>query len=162
MFCDGTSIYNNINKIYNTHNKGYIILGPPGIGKTNFVTNQSVNNWVDMDYLLTQLGVDWHFNECDKTDFKLNYMKVDYILEQSKSLGYRIIGSPFWECKADAIVIPSLKTHSEYVSKRIDLNNDTIDTLRTIFKKHGCDNNIRIFESINEAVTFLELNLTKI
>ena len=40
------------------------------------------------------------------------------MLEQSKKLGYRIIGAPFWEYKADA-VIPPLKYSKMYAKKRI-------------------------------------------
>ena len=71
MFKDRSPIYNNINKQYNIHKKGYIILGPPGIGKTTFVKNQKEikKNWIDRDFLFSKLGVKWHHNEKNATDF---------------------------------------------------------------------------------------------
>lgn len=33
MFTDGTKAYSKFDKYYKKHNKGYVILGPPGIGK---------------------------------------------------------------------------------------------------------------------------------
>lgn len=156
MFCDGTNSYNEINKIYKTHKKGYVILGPPGIGKSTFINDQHDNNWIDMDYLLTNLGVDWKYNELNESNIKINYLKVDYILEQSKLLGYRIVGSPFWNYKADAIVVIPLETHIKYTSKRSDLDITNIDNIRNIFIKHSEEYNIPLFNSINNAITYLE------
>ena len=39
-FTDGADIYKDFNTAYKRHKKGYIILGPPGIGKTYFVDSQ--------------------------------------------------------------------------------------------------------------------------
>jgi predicted PilT family ATPase len=39
MFTDGKKVYSKYNKQYKKHKKGYVILGPPGIGKTTFVKN---------------------------------------------------------------------------------------------------------------------------
>jgi ABC-type multidrug transport system ATPase subunit len=52
MFCDGSNVY----KKYKT---GYVILGPPGIGKTTFVKGQigKKKNWIDQDELFSELGV---------------------------------------------------------------------------------------------------------
>jgi hypothetical protein len=48
-------------------------------------------------------------------------MRCDYLLEQSKQLCYRIIGSLFWTYVPDAFVIPPLKTHKEWIKNRKDL-----------------------------------------
>ena len=40
MFTDGKKVYSKYNKYYKKHKKGYVILGPPGIGKSTFVRNQ--------------------------------------------------------------------------------------------------------------------------
>ncbi len=40
VFSDGTEIYNDLKKEYNTHNKGYFIYGPSGVGKSYFINNQ--------------------------------------------------------------------------------------------------------------------------
>lgn len=157
-FTDCKKVYKDFNKLYKTHKKGYVILGPPGIGKTTFVNNQEgkKKDWVDSDNLLCSLGVKWHQNENNPIDFKLNYLRADYALEQSKLLGYRIIGSLFWEYKADAVVIPPLKQHKEYMKKRKDLNEDKIKNFRKVFREHAKKNKIKIFNSIDEAVKYLE------
>ena len=36
-FCDGSKVYEKYDKKYKRHEKGMVILGPPGIGKTTFV-----------------------------------------------------------------------------------------------------------------------------
>jgi len=64
MFNDGKKIYNKYNKHYNKHKVGYVILGPPCIGKTRFVNEQTgiKKNWIDQDNLFSDLGVKWKKN----------------------------------------------------------------------------------------------------
>nr|QFG74434.1 MAG: hypothetical protein [Megaviridae environmental sample] len=155
-FTDGSKVYKEFNKGYKTHTKGYVILGPPGIGKTWYVKNQKgKKDWVDSDDLLGALGVKWHQNQNNKLDFRLNYLRADYILEQSKLLGYRIIGALFWEYKADAMVIPPMSQHMIYMKKRKDLNEKKLKNFRKIFKDHAIKFQIPIFESIEDAVEHL-------
>lgn len=157
MFANGNKVYKKFDKYYKVHKKGYVILGPPGIGKTTFVKNQEgdLKDWVDSDDLLGELGVKWHQNEKNDNDRKLNYLRCDYMLEQSKLLGYRIIGAPFWEYKADAVVIPPLKIHKMYAKKRKDLNEKLIMELRKIFRDHAKKYKIRVFETIEDAVNYI-------
>ena len=158
MFHNGSHIYEIFDKDYHKHPHGFVILGPPGIGKTTFVHNQvgEKKNWIDADTLLENLGVDWHQHENNSDDFKLNYLRADYILEQSKLLGYRIIGSLFWEYSADAVVIIPLEEHREYVSQRSDLQIEKVYEMRNVFQEHAQKLNIPIFENILEAVDYLE------
>jgi replication-associated recombination protein RarA len=74
IFQDGSDIYKKINKKYNQHDQGFVIFGPPGIGKTTFIHNQkgNTNNWIDQDFLFSKLGVKWNQNAKNKYDFKLN------------------------------------------------------------------------------------------
>jgi len=140
-----------------------VILGPPGIGKTTFVRKnedaiwKSGNklDWIDQDDLCNELGVDWHHNSNNQVDFKLNYQRADYITEQSKQMGYRLIGSLFWEYKADAIVIPPWDIHSKYLENRKDLNHNVVKEVRKILEDQAKKMKIPVFKSIEEAVKFL-------
>jgi len=82
-------------KPYFKHEKGMVILGIPGCGKSTFCRKQNCKNWVDKDLLFSKLGANRKTNYKNPNKFKLNYMRCDYLLEQSKQLGYRIIGSSF-------------------------------------------------------------------
>ena len=167
MFNDGTEIYNDYMKEYNTFSKGLVILGPPAIGKTFFVRNQIVNknkkvDWVDMDDLFNSLGLDWHKNEDNPIDFKLNYRRADYLCEQSRELGFRLIGALYYSYVPDAIVIPPLKIHYEYMKlrefdqKMIDKTIDIRDKLYTMSFKHNVD----VFETVESAIEKLTKNDT--
>ena len=158
MFTDASSVYSKYDKKYNKHDKGYVILGPPGIGKTTFVRNQSgkKKDWIDQDDLFKDLGVKWHFNMKNEKDFQLNYLRADYMSEQTRSLGYRIIGALFWEFKADAIVLLPLDLHKKYLSKRKDLNLKIVLDIRNYLSEHAKKNKIPIFDSIIDATKYLE------
>ena len=156
MFCDGSKIYDNYSKTYKKHKKGYVILGPPGIGKTHYVKHQKENNWIDQDDLYNDLGVEWHYKENDKKYSKLNYLRADYISEQTKLLGYRIIGSLFWNYKADAIVIPPIELHKHYLLNRYDLDLEFVLQVRNILLEQSKKDNIPLFTNINSAIQFLE------
>ena len=158
QFSDATNIYKKYNKEYNVHKKGYVILGPPGIGKTTFVHNQSgiKKNWIDQDDLFIDLNVKWHFNESEPNQYKLNYLRCDYISEQSKLFGYRLIGSLFFEYEADAIVIIPLELHKKYLKNRKDLDFNTVMKTREILIQHASKYKIPLFDNINDAVTYLE------
>ena len=158
MFNDATVVYTKYDKKYKKHDKGYVILGPPGIGKTTFVRNQkgSKKNWIDQDDLFRDLGVKWHFNNNNENDFHLNYLRADYMSEQTKLLGYRIIGALFWEYKADAIVIIPEKLHKQYLSKRKDLKLNTVKEIIKYLRDHAKKNKIPIFDSILAATNYLE------
>lgn len=155
-FTDGTSVYQHFDKEYKRHEKGYVILGPSGMGKTTYIRSQKEKNWIDSDDLLGQLGVNWHHNEDDNVQFKLNYMRADYMLEQSKQYGYRILGALFWDYKADAMVIPDYEQHKKYMAQRTDLDLSKINDIRQIYFGHAMKHDIPIFGTIEEAVNYLE------
>lgn len=162
-FSNGSKVYKKYDKKYKRHEKGLVILGPPGLGKTTFVRKNEEDiiksgqklDWIDQDDLLHELGVDWHFNSNNQDDFRLNYLRADYITEQSKQLGYWLIGSLFWEYKADAIVIPPWSIHREYVKKRRDLNPHMVKQIRKLLFKQAKQMKIPLFLSIEDAVESL-------
>ena len=79
-FCDGSKVYEKYDKKYKRHEKGMVILGPPGIGKTTFVRKDEREiiksgdklDWIDQDDLFGELGVEWHYNSNNPKDFRLN------------------------------------------------------------------------------------------
>ena len=162
-FSNGLNIYEKYDKKYKRHEKGLVILGPPGIGKMTFIRKDEKHiwksgqklDWIDQDDLLHELGVDWHFNSNNQDDFRLNYMRADYITEQSKQLGYWLIGSLFWEYKADAIVIPPWNIHKMYVEKRGDLEPNMVKQIRKLLFKQAKQMKIPLFLSIEDAVESL-------
>jgi len=156
MFADGSKVYAKYKKQYKQHKKGYVILGPPGSGKTTFVRNQKQKHWIDADDLFQELGVKWHQNERNLVDLRLNYLRADYMLEQSRALGFRIVGALFWQFVPDAIVMPNLRTHKKYLHHRKDLKLPFVLEVRKILKNMAKKHKVPIFASIKEAVDFLK------
>ena len=154
-FIDAKNIYDKYTHIYKKHHKGYVILGPPASGKTTFVNSQNDKNWIDVDDLFNELGVNWkHYS--DHSQFKLNYLRADYMLEQSKLYGFKLIGSLFWEYNPDAIVIPPLDIHKIYISNRSDLDYNNVLKIRNILIQKANNNNIPIFNSCIDAVNYID------
>ena len=161
-FIDTNETYYNLDKNYIKHKTGYVILAPPASGKTIFVNKQvGKNSWIDSDILFNKenLNINW-LNSTNSIDERLSYLRADYMLEQSKLYGYRIIGALFWEYKADAVVILPLKQHILYFSKRKDLDLSKIFEFRRIFYEHAKKYNIPIFDNIKDTITYLEYKKT--
>lgn len=170
VFTDGTKIYDELKQTYITHEKGYFIYGPSGVGKTHFINNQKVKNWIDGDVLWNAsnafpYGFWWNLSE-DKIDEIER--RADVITEQAKRLGFWIIGASAVNVIPDAIVIPDFETHLKYIKHRENNNYDggmKSDDLEKIkgnreyfarFQKDG----VPIFKSVEEAVAYIE-NLNK-
>lgn len=162
MFADGKKVYSKYKKEYITHKKGYVVIGPPCVGKTTYCNRQPLvkgkKAWVDSDKLFGSLGVKWHQNEKNPVDFKLNYMRADYMMEQSRALGFRVIGALFYNFIPDAIVIPDLKYHKEMMAKRKDMAKipKWVVDCRNLLKKRGKEHKVPIFKTCEEACTYLE------
>ena len=157
MFTCGKKVYSEYNKKYKKHKKGYVILGPPGIGKTTFIKKQTgkKKDWIDQDDLFCDLGVKWCKNKNNQKDFKLNYLRADYMSEQSKNLGYRIIGALYWNYIPDAIVIITPSLHKKYLKNR-KLDVKKVNIIKNDLKEMAKEHNIPLFSSIQKAVDFLE------
>lgn len=166
VFSDGTSTYDELKKEYITHDKGYFIYGPSGVGKTYFINNQKVKNWIDGDILWEAAKAfpngdwwNWSGEEIDTIE-----RRADVITEQAKKLGFWIIGASCVNIIPDAIVIPDFETHLKYIKNRETNNYDggiTSDDLDKIkqnreyysrFAKDG----VPIFKSVDEAAYYIE------
>jgi len=161
-FIDANEICYNLDKNYIRHKTGYVVLAPPGSGKTTYIDNQvGKKGWIDSDILFNEENFNMEFmNSTNSTiDERLSDLRADYMLEQCKIYGYRILGALFWEYKADAVVILPLKQHYTYFKKRENLDLTKIFELREMFYKHAKKNNIPIFDSIKGAITYLELKV---
>lgn len=161
-FSSATKVYDDLEKKYVVKKKGYTILGPPCSGKSYFVKNQSKKIWVDSDYLFSKLGVKWHLNETNPTEKRLNYLRADYMLEQTKALGFCVIGCLFWEHIPDAIIIPPIDLHKKYMCMRKDMKSlgkrSQVMAIRNLLKKKAKTHKIPVFKSCEEAAEFLQLN----
>ena len=157
-FIDCSQVYKEYDKLYHKHKRGRVILGPPVIGKTTFVNNQKgeKHNWIDQDTLYEELNVQWHYNEDNSRNYILNNMRADYITEQSKLLGYKLIGSLFWQYVPDAIVIIPLELHNEYLKSRPDLTYRKVMEIRSFLQQHAKTYNIPVFDNIEDAVKFVD------
>ena len=152
---------------FKTHEKGCVIFGAPGIGKTTYIINQKPKDgkkdWIDTDDLFGKKGTNAHFNAVNKdpssSAFKLNYLRCDYSLELCKSLGFRIIGALFWEYVPDAIVILSDAKHKEYLKKRKDLNLQMVNNVNQILRNIAKEHKVPIFNTIEEAVNYCNKKL---
>lgn len=78
------------------------------------------------------------------------------MLEQSRALGFRLVGSLFWEFVPNAIVIPDLRIHKKYLIKRKDLKFSVVMEIRKILKNKAKKHKIPIFKTVQEAAKFLE------
>lgn len=155
-FSDGTDTYNEFNKKYIRHETGNVILAPPGSGKTTYINKQKGDkkNWIDSDDLfgINGLNIGWE----NTTNETLAYLRADYMLEQSKLYGYKIIGALFYKYIADAVVIIPLDQHIIYTSLRNDLDNYNINYIRKIFMDHAITFKIPVFNSIHSAIQYLD------
>jgi len=140
--------------MYTIHSTGRVILGPPGIGKTTFVRNQPITkqDWIDQDDLFGELGLKWQ----NTTDPEKTYTRADRMTDECKQKGYRIIGSLFWNYKADAVVIPDLEQHKRYLEGRPDLNLEKVIEIRNMLYKQAIEYNTPIFTRCQDAVDYVD------
>ena len=166
VFTDGTNVYNDLKKEYVTHDKGYFIYGPSGVGKTYFINNQKVKNWIDGDILWSKAHAfpdgDWWNLSGEEID--MIERRADVITEQAKNLGFWIIGASSVNVVPDAIVIPDFDTHLRYIRNRENNNYDggiksddldRIKNTREYYSRFSRDG-VPIFESVDEAVYYIE------
>ncbi len=166
IFSDGTNVYNELKKEYISHDKGYFIYGPSGVGKTYFINHQKVKNWIDGDVLWEAAKAfpngdwwNWSGEEIDTIE-----RRADVITEQAKKQGFWIIGASCVNIIPDAIVIPDFETHLKYIKHRETYNydggikSDDLDKIkrnREYFSRFAKDG-VPIFKSVDEAVYYIE------
>jgi hypothetical protein len=163
---NGDAVFKELDKKYNKHKKGYVILGPMAIGKTHWMDSQKPKkgkvDWLDQDEYLLKIGAInwdvWKNPRPNSTNYKLQYMRADYGTTLAKSLGYRMIGSNFLTLVPDAIVIIPEDLHQIYMGKRNKSKKfrDNIGRVKNMLEIIAKNNKVPVFPSVEEAVNFLE------
>lgn len=135
------------------HTTGYIVLGPPGIGKTRFV-GEHPRAWIDADNIFADLGIhtkEWHLREHTASEQQQHYEECDRILENMRTCGLWVIGSLFWEMKADAIVLLDTNVHKQYVQQRHDLVWARVNEIASVLADIAQEKKIPVFHTIDAA-----------
>ena len=171
VFTDGTKVYDELKQNYKTHEKGYFIYGPSGVGKTYFIERQITKDWIDGDVLWSATKAfpnnDWWNLPGDQIDEIER--RADVITEQAKRLGFWIIGASSVNVIPDAIVLPDFDTHLKYIQHRENNNydggmkSDNIERIKknrdyySRFSKYG----VPIFDSVDKAVDHIVNQMDK-
>ncbi len=166
VFTDGSSIYDKLKHEYITHEKGFFIYGPSGVGKTYYIKHQKEKHWIDGDVLWEACRAfpkgDWWNLSGEEID--VIERRADVITEQAKKLGFWIIGASSVNMVPDAIVIPDFETHFKYIKYREEhdydggIKSDDVEKIKrnreyySRFKDFG----VPIFTSVDEAVLYLQ------
>ena len=166
VFSDGAEIYKKFSEEYKTHEEGYFIMAPSGAGKTHFVKNQEEKHWIDGDILWGATGAhpkgEWWLESIERiTEID---QQSDIITMQAKKLGFWIMGASNNWLVPDASVLPPWETHKKYIENRENNDYDggaksdrleQVQGHRKWIEEWAKQNNVPIFESVDEATEFL-------
>ena len=120
MFADGAEVYQDLEKQYIRHDRGFFIMAPSGAGKTHFVKNQDKPHWLDGDLLWTLTKAHpsgaWWLDGVEA--ITAIDQRCDVVTAQAKKLGLWIVGASNAWLRPDAIVLPHWSTHKRYIALR--------------------------------------------
>jgi len=140
-----------------------IILSPPGSGKTTWLNKNNKNNNKNSSKHIEDADIvlkDFHTCEYEnskpcESHRKDHYLTIDKQLLNLRKEGRHILGSLFWEVKADVIVIIDSIEHQKRVSKRNDLEWSKVElvikSLNELAKKY----NIPIVSSFDAIFNYI-------
>ena len=127
-----------------------IILSPPGSGKSTWLNKNSSKHIEDADIVLKDFHTsDYESSNPCKTNRKDHYLKIDEQLLRLRKEGRHILGSLFWEVKADVIVIIDSIEHKKRVSKRDDLEWCKVELVTKCLQELAIKYNIPIVSSFD-------------
>ena len=167
VFQDGSKVYDMLKAKYITHKKGAFIYAPSGVGKTFYIQKQKENHFIDGDYLWGVCGAlpigEWWLGPIEMLD--VYESRADFITEQSRNMGFFILGASRVNTIPDAIVLPPLDVHISYLKKREQnydggLKSDDIEKIKRARERalKAKGPKTLVFQSVEEACAhFLSL-----
>ncbi len=129
-------------------------MAAPGSGKTTYILNHPNDGWIDADEIMKYLNVhdeSWHRMNHTVSEEEQHYRRCDEMLAILRERGLKVLGSLFWEFKADFIVQIDEEIHKQYVDKRCDLNWDTVKEVRNTLTALATEKNIKVVHTIHAA-----------
>lgn len=127
--------------------KGRIVFAPPGSGKSTFVAKHS--DWVDEDVVAGELHLHTEHWEQRHSKRAAHYKTIDVWLKAMKDVGFKVLGSLFWDYVPDLIVIIPENVHKQYVANRDDLEWDDVKKKRDFLIDLARRQNVRVVSSFD-------------
>ena len=136
-----------------------IILSPPGSGKTTWLKDKNKNknfNILDSDIVLKDFHtIEYESSNPCETHRRDHYLTIDKQLLNLRKDGRHILGSLFWEVKADVIVIIDSIEHQKRVSKRDDLEWEKVELVTKCLQDLSVKYNIPIVSSFDAIFNYI-------
>ena len=131
---------------------GRIVLAAPGSGKSTWIAKHP--DWIDADDIMKDLGIHeegWHYVQHTDAEVEQHYRRCDQLLGIMREEGLKVLGSLFWEFKADAIVQINEEVHQEYVKQRKDLKWKDVQEVREVLTTLAKDRQITVHDTFDKA-----------
>ena len=111
---------------------------------------------MDQDVLFAEWGLVWSDTEDDPRAFQAQYKRADRLSAQARAKGLKVMGSLFWNFRADAIVLLPERQHRAFVAQRPDLRWDRVAEIRAVLKQQASRWGIPVFVSLDSAVAWID------
>ena len=162
-YCENKINTNSFYKLYNKHNKGYIIYAPRGSGKSYFLNKLPLKNkkkdFVDWCYLYNHLLIlkgtaNSNKNNGLNKNQKLNAYEIVNKIARKNNL--KLFTARTHNIKPKAIVLIPWNKHKEYIKQRNEITPTDILRSRLLARNYAKKYNIPIFKSFKDAINYCE------